>query len=231
MRILVVDDNQTYREMLKDLLAQSGYGVEVAGSAAEALDMVRRIRPALVLTDLYMPGGDGDALCRRLKADPESRGMPVLMMSGGGNKDESGRCHAAGCDDFLVKPVRQAELLLAASRHLHARLRGVRRRIAIPIALETGGARSVARSVDLSLGGLFVETTELLPPGTEALLEFTLPGAGLVFVRSEVAWVNDPRRKIKKDLPVGMGMQFTKLTPEAQMAVGRFVETHEPQRV
>jgi CheY-like chemotaxis protein len=129
---------------------------------AAAIDMVRRVRPALVLTDLYMPGGDGDELCRTLKADPETRGLPVLMMSGGGHKDESARCHAAGCDDFLVKPVRQAELLLAASRHMHARLRSLRPRIRVPIVLETGGTRHTGHTVDVSLGGLFVETSSVL---------------------------------------------------------------------
>lgn len=228
MRILVVDDNQTYREMLRGLLAQSGYEVEVAGSADEALDVVRRLRPGLVLTDLYMPGGDGDDLCRCLKSDPISRGTPVLLMSGGGRKDEAARCRAAGCDGFLVKPVRQAELLLAASRYMHARLRNLRPRVCVPVTLESAGARSTGQTVDVSLGGLFLETAHLLPPGTEALLEFTLPDVGLVLVRSEVAWVNEPRARFKRDLPIGMGMQFTKVTPEAQLALGRFIEAFEP---
>lgn len=230
MRILVVDDNQTYREMLRGLLAPGGYDVDVAASAAEALDMVRRVRPALVLADLYMPGGDGDELCRRIKADPASRATPVLMMSGGGRKDESARCLAAGCDDFLVKPVRQAELLLTASRHMHARLRSLRPRVRVPVLLESAGERYAGLTVDLSLGGLFLETDAALAPGTEVLLEFSLPEAGLLLVRAEVAWVNQPAAKIKKDLPVGLGMQFTKLTPEAQMALGRFIERDRTAR-
>jgi uncharacterized protein (TIGR02266 family) len=225
MRILVVDDNQTYREILRGLLSQSGYEVETAGSAAEAVDTVRRRRPALALVDLYMPGGDGDALCRQLKADPGSRAMPVLMMSGGGRKDESQRCAEAGGDEFLVKPVRQAELLLAVSRHLHARLRNLRVAVRTPVVVETGGVQSTVQAVDLSLGGMFVETTQLLHPGTEVLLDFTVPppAATPVLIRGEVAWLNDARAKIKRDLPVGMGLQFTKMTPEAQSALGRFL--------
>lgn len=227
MRILVVDDNRTYREMLRGLLAPGGYDVDMAGSAAEALDMLRGARPALVLADLYMPGGDGDDLCRRIKTDPASRGTPVLMMSAGGRRDESARCLAAGCDDFLVKPVRQAELLLAASRHMHSRLRNVRCRVRVPALLESAGRRHGGHTADLSLGGLFLETDAPLSPGTEVLLEFALPDAGLVLVRAEVAWANQPAGRIKKELPVGLGMQFTKLTPEAQMALGGFIERRQ----
>jgi uncharacterized protein (TIGR02266 family) len=83
---------------------------------------------------------------------------------------------------------------------------------------------SPGTSVDLSLGGMFVETSHLLPPGTEVLLEFALPGTQMpVLVRAEVAWLNEAKAKIKKNLPVGMGLQFTKVTPEAQSALGRFL--------
>jgi uncharacterized protein (TIGR02266 family) len=224
MRILVVDDNKTYRDILRALLSQSGYETDAAGSAAEALDAVRRLRPALALVDLYMPGGDGDGLCRQLKADAGAQGMPVLMMSGGGRKDEAKRCAEAGADEFLVKPLRQAELLLAMSRHLHARLKTVRPTVRVPVVVESGGEIRPGASVDLSLGGMFVETSHLLPPGTEVLLEFTLPGTQMpVLVRAEVAWLNEAKAKIKKNLPVGMGLQFTKVTPEAQSALGRFL--------
>jgi CheY-like chemotaxis protein/Tfp pilus assembly protein PilZ len=226
MQVLVVDDNQTYREILRGLLAPGGYEVQTAASAAEALDAIRRTRPGLLLLDLYMPDGDGDALCRQLRADPRTGSLPILMMSGGGRKDEAERCGAAGCNEFLVKPIRQAELLQAICRHLYGRMRNVRISIRLPLTLESGGARSAASSVDLSLGGMFVETNHLLHPGTEMLVEFTLPRpapAEPLLIRGEVAWLNQPTGKIKKDLPVGIGIQFTKMTPEAQTALALFL--------
>lgn len=227
MAILVVDDNRTYREMLRGLLAQSGYEVAAAASASEGLDMARRARPSLVILDLYMPEGDGDALCRELKADPELRATPVIMMSGGGRRDEARRCTEAGSDEFLVKPIRHAELLLAVSRHLHDRLCNHRIGARMPVTIETGGVQTTVGSVDLSLGGMFVETAHLFPPGTELLAEFVLPGAEgapPVLVRAEVAWVNEAGGKLKRDMPVGMGLQFTKVTPEARSALGRYIE-------
>jgi CheY-like chemotaxis protein/Tfp pilus assembly protein PilZ len=228
MQILVVDDNQSYAVMLRALLTRSGYEVATAASGPEALDAVRRVRPALVLMDLYMAEGDGDDVCRQLKADPESGGVPVLMMSAGGRKDEAERCVEAGCDEFLVKPIRQAELLLAVSRHLHGGIKNLRVDLQVPVTLESGGARWSATSVNLSLGGMFVELPRLFQPGAEMLLEFTLPAAPPVpiLVRGKVAWLNRAEAKIKRDLPVGMGVEFTKMAPEAQNALGLFLCSH-----
>lgn len=225
MRILVVDDNQAYAEMLRAILAKSGYEVRLAGSGAAALDAVRRGRPALVVMDLYMAGGDGDETCRQLKADPETGTLPVIMMSAGGRKDEAERCVEAGCEEFLVKPIRQAELLLAVARHLHGGMKNVRVDVRMPVGLESGGARWAATSVNVSLGGIFIEMPRLFQPGTEMLLDFQLPGAPPVplLVRGKVAWLNRPEGKIKRDLPVGMGVEFTKMAPEAQNVLGLFL--------
>ncbi len=225
MQVLVVDDNQAYGEMLRAILTRSGYDVRTAASGVAALDAVRRSRPALVIMDLYMAGGDGDAACRQLKADPETGTMPVIMMSAGGRKDEAERCVEAGCDEFLVKPIRQAELLLAVSRHLHGGIRNVRVDVRVPVSLESGGDRFAATSVNISLGGIFVELPRLFQPGTEMLLEFVLPGTPPVpmLVRGKVAWLNRPEAKIKRDLPVGMGVEFTKMAPEAQNTLGLFL--------
>lgn len=225
MRILVVDDNQAYSEMLRAILARSGYDVQVAASGGAALEAVQRSRPALVLMDLYMSGGDGDETCRRLKADPETGTLPIIMMSAGGRKDEAERCVEAGCDEFLVKPIRQAELLVAVSRHLHGGIKNVRVNVRMPVALETGGTRLTATAANISLGGIFLETPRLFQPGTEMLLDFQLPGTPAVpmLVRGKVAWTNRPEAKIKRDLPVGMGVEFTKMAPEHQNLLGLFL--------
>jgi CheY-like chemotaxis protein/Tfp pilus assembly protein PilZ len=225
MQVLVVDDNQSYAGMLRSLLTRSGYEVGTAGSVTEANDAIRRSRPGLVLIDLYMNEGDGDALCRRLKDDPETAGVPVIMMSAGGRKDEAVRCVEAGCDEFLVKPIRQAELLLSVSRHLHGGIKNVRIDVRVPVSLESGGTRWSATSVNLSLGGMFLEMPRLFQPGTEMLVDFTLPAPQplAMLVRAKVAWLNRPEAKIKRDLPVGMGIEFTKMAPEAQSALGLYL--------
>ena len=108
--ILVVDDTPQNIKVLDAVLSPRGYRVIAATSGAEALNKVGDERPDLILLDLVMPGLDGHAVCRRLREDPETRALPVIMITASGDQE---KVHAleAGADDFVAKPFNQAELL------------------------------------------------------------------------------------------------------------------------
>jgi len=107
--VLVVDDQEPVRQLAAAILGQYlGARVEEAADGAEALAQVAARCPDLILTDLMMPGVDGAELARRLKADPTTRDLPIIAMSGGPNRAEA---LAAGCDDFIPKPFRPRELV------------------------------------------------------------------------------------------------------------------------
>src|SRR3954470_19520775 len=82
-RVLVVDADVSSLEMLAVALLDSGFAVRTAASAAEALDEARRRPPALVLSDVAIPGMDGFQLCAALRGDPDLGGVPVVLLSGG----------------------------------------------------------------------------------------------------------------------------------------------------
>jgi two-component system, cell cycle response regulator DivK len=114
--ILVVDDQEPVRQLAAAILTQYlGARTDEAADGAEALARVAAHRPDLVLTDLMMPGVDGAELARRLKADPATRDLPIIAMSGGPNREEA---LAAGCDDFIAKPFRPRELVDLVRRWL-----------------------------------------------------------------------------------------------------------------
>jgi len=104
-RILIVDDERQNRQLLEVLLLADGYELDTAGSAEEALAAVRRQRPDLILLDIMMPGMDGYQVVARLKADPHTASIPVVMLSA--LDDRSSRSHGltAGAAAFLSKPV------------------------------------------------------------------------------------------------------------------------------
>jgi CheY-like chemotaxis protein len=107
--ILIVDDQEPVRQLAAAIVAQYlGAQPEQASGGEQALQMVAARRPALILTDLMMPAVDGAELARRLKADPATRAVPIIAMSGGPNREEA---LAAGCDDFIAKPFRPRELV------------------------------------------------------------------------------------------------------------------------
>ncbi|HEY2831132.1 MAG TPA: response regulator [Sporichthyaceae bacterium] len=109
-RILVVDDTPANVRLLEAVLLPRGYDVLCAGSGEEALELVAKERPDLVLLDLLMPGMNGHEVCRRLREDPATATLPVVMITASG-AGEKLQALESGADDFVTKPFDQAELL------------------------------------------------------------------------------------------------------------------------
>jgi two-component system cell cycle response regulator len=109
-RVLVVDDIVANLRLLEAKLLNEYYEVSVAGSGQEALALVQRWQPDVVLLDVMMPGMDGYEVCRRLKAQPATAHIPVVMVTALTDQAERVRGLEAGADDFLSKPVDDATL-------------------------------------------------------------------------------------------------------------------------
>ena len=117
--ILIVEDDDTLRDLLAMVVGDAlGAPVFEARNWREGLEQVRRARPALILVDLMLPPMDGLELCRRIKADPSTRDIPLLAISGGASRDQA---LAARCDDFLFKPFDYDDLLGKIRRWLRGK--------------------------------------------------------------------------------------------------------------
>ena len=110
-KILIVDDTPTNVKLLVELLGSQGYTLVTAASAAEALALVEKDPPDLVLVDVVMPGMDGFELCRELRTRPQTALLPIVMVTAMYPSDARVRGIEAGADDFLTQPVNKAELL------------------------------------------------------------------------------------------------------------------------
>lgn len=119
--VLVVDDVQANRELLEGHLDRLGYDVRQARDGVEALEAVAAEEPDLILLDIDMPRMDGITLCRRLKADPLRRLVPVVLITAHQDRPTRLRGLEAGADDFLTKPFDSAELLVRTKSLLHDR--------------------------------------------------------------------------------------------------------------
>jgi two-component system response regulator AtoC len=138
-RILVVDDDVSIRETFEQHLAQSGFEVRCVGSAEEALALLPAFDPALVITDLRLPGADGLELLSRIKAGPEE--VEVVLITAHDDMKSAVAAMKAGAYDYLVKPLDLDQIDLAVRRSLRERaLRGRMRRLtdtaAKPFALD-----------------------------------------------------------------------------------------------
>ena len=120
-RILVVDDQRTVAEMTAGLLRNLGHQVQVALDGEAALEHLRAAPFDLVVCDIMMPGMDGYAVCRKLRADPATMLLPVVLVTSGDPQAERIKGIEAGADDFLAKPVNWAELFGRVKRLLRVK--------------------------------------------------------------------------------------------------------------
>ncbi|MEV1147422.1 ATP-binding protein, partial [Micromonospora sp. NPDC049799] len=118
-RILVADDNADMRAYLARLLAGQGWRVETVGDGRAALAAIHRDPPDLVLTDVMMPDVDGFELVRRLRDEPSTRALPIVVLSARAGGDASVVGLDLGADDYVVKPFATAELIARVRAVLH----------------------------------------------------------------------------------------------------------------
>jgi DNA-binding response OmpR family regulator len=109
--ILVADDEAAIRDFLVSVLEPQGYRVLIAARGDEAISLALREAPEVVLLDVNMPGADGYEVTRALRADAATRRTAIIMLTGEAGEDRAARGFALGADDFLVKPLRPANVL------------------------------------------------------------------------------------------------------------------------
>jgi len=109
--VLVVEDSVTQREMIEDLLKGSGLTVKTAGDGVEALEQMQNVCPDIVVMDIVMPRMNGYELCRRIKTDPKTERVPVVMCSSKGEEFDRYWGMKQGADAYIAKPFQPQELV------------------------------------------------------------------------------------------------------------------------
>ena len=180
MQILVVDDEASIRELLSFNLKKNGYSVETAADGREAL--AKAAGMDLVLLDIMLPEDDGLEVCRRLKADPQTSGIPIIMLTAKAEEIDRVLGLELGADDYVVKPFSMRELL--------ARVKAVLRRSAKASQSEKG------REETLKIGGLRLDFSSYqawlhdepiaLTPKEYELLKLLVTNPGRAFTRDEL---------------------------------------------
>ena len=125
-RILVVDDNPTNLKLASDVLEFEGYHIFQAGDAEEALLVIQRMPPDLILMDIALPGMDGLALTRQLKTEALTRSIIIVALTAFAMKGDEAKAREAGCDGYITKPI--------DTRKLSGLIAGYLRRRPIPVA-------------------------------------------------------------------------------------------------
>lgn len=111
MKILLVEDNDMNRDMLSRRLSRNGYEIIMAVNGQQGVEMAVAEKPDLILMDMSLPVMDGWEATRQVKADPATRGIPVIALTAHAMVQDREKAMAAGCDEFDTKPVELPRLL------------------------------------------------------------------------------------------------------------------------
>ena len=117
-RVLVVEDNPANMKLATFLLQSVGHTVLAAADAEAGLTVARAEQPDLILMDIQLPGMDGLEATKQLKRDEATRAIPVIALTALAMKGDEARIRAAGCDDYIAKPMRYQEFLATIAAHL-----------------------------------------------------------------------------------------------------------------
>ena len=175
-RILVVDDDREVVRLIRAYLEQAGFEVLAAYDGDAAVHVIRRERPDLLLLDLMLPGKDGWAITRLVRADPALAHIPIIMLTARVDDTDKIVGLELGADDYVTKPYNPREVVA----RVRARLR--QPDVAPPQTLRVGGLEMDVRRRDVRVDGRPVELT----PTEFSLLQVLMEQAGYVLTRGEL---------------------------------------------
>ena len=179
-KIVVIEDVSDILEVIQYNLVREGYTVLASEDGQEGLELIRKESPDIVLLDLMLPGLDGLEVCRRLKTDPVTKSIPVIMVTAKGEESDVVLGLGLGADDYVTKPFSPKELV--------ARVKAVLRRG--PLKEEVGAGERIRRGglvIDAARHEVLVDGAAVSFTATELrLLHFLASHPGRVFTRDHL---------------------------------------------
>jgi len=178
--VLVVEDDADIRDLLRYNLEQEGFAVEEAGDGADALRLIERRTPELMILDLMLPGMSGLELCRKLRNTAATATLPILILTAKGEEVDRVLGLELGADDYVVKPFSPRELL--------ARIKGLLRRARAAVEPQAEGVYERGR-LRIDFGGYQVTVAgkaQTLSVREFELLKFFVQHPGRVYTREQL---------------------------------------------
>jgi CheY-like chemotaxis protein len=230
-KILLVDDTKLFLKLEKEYLKQSSVVVLTAENGRQALDIARKDRPNLIFMDLNMPVMDGATCCAALKADPDLRSIPVILVTTAGMNESVEECKNAGCDGFLTKPIDRKAFLELGRKFLSNIDRREKR---VPTSLKAllrinSRENTYGTCIDLCSRGVFIAYAGEVHIEDKVEVSMLVSGnsTDLVEAWGRVSWVNSGASRKKQKLPEGFGAEFLSIPEESVALIKKFIERVE----
>ena len=226
-KVLIVDDVNFFLDVQRHMLAQVECDILTARSGLEALRIIKKERPQLVLLDYNMPDINGDKTCEIIKRDPRYRDIPIVIVSSEPGEDTKNLCLTAGADYYLTKPVNQMEFIEAVSKLLQVRSSLYYPRVFLrsEVYLRKNGDVQRMMTVNISLTGIFLETTEPMEVGETVTIHLTIPVPRKnIEVTARVTKIVTEEDMHKTGLFPGMALEFLGLDLEDRRYIEEYID-------
>jgi two-component system alkaline phosphatase synthesis response regulator PhoP len=224
--IFLVDDNKLFLQLEKDFLKELDASIYTAGDGREALELMKVMRPDLVLLDLHMPLMDGADCCLAMKKDPKLRAIPVVIVSNLESENDRERSLGAGCDGVLAKPVGKKEILACCRKFLGKRF-PIEQRVLCrtQVVFKSGKRVNYGMSEDIGPKGIFIGFTGDMTAGERVQLNFVLPGmpGELIETMGRVAKVVKAGSVAEPGRAEGFEVDFLELDERARRLIGEYI--------
>lgn len=224
-KILIVDDSNFFIEIEKAFLKRTDCIILAANNGIEALEVVQKEMPDLILLDLYMKEMKGDECCRLIKEDEKLAHIPVIMVTSASHLGDRSRAVAAGCDDYLTKPVSKADLLRKVKKYIDLPVRSqTRAPIYSKASYMNSGKEYVGHVYVIGEGGIYIKGGKVIPVGETVNVSFSITDiAERIALEGKVVWNTDERHSYPIELTPGMGIKFTDISEEDLKAIKTYI--------
>ncbi len=223
LKILLVDSSKFFRTIEKQFLSKTPAQILEAESGEAGLAACRSAKPNLVYLSYELNDMNGSEFCRKLKSDFGIRSIPIVMICDENQPEQIAASRKAGVDGVLTKPIDRHKFM-ETGRHFLPTIREPRRTCLFRVTFRVDGEEYAGKCLDISSGGLFIDSPEKFRIGKAFDLEFVLPGQNnqAITCRGTIAWFNERPNLTKPNYPLGFGVRFVDIGPTAQKAIEEF---------
>jgi len=225
-KVLLVDESTFFLTMENQFLRKLPVSIREVYRADQALARCREEPPDLIYMAYGLPDRTGAECCRDLKADPDLSRIPVILICNESSEEEMESSRKAGCDAVVTRPLNRQRFVELA-HHFLAGVGEMRRLCRLRVHVRTPDRDFPANGFDISSGGMFIATSEKLPPGTPVYLELRLSPTGSeapeIVCDGRVSWTNADGQGPKPYYPLGFGVKFDGLKEGERTLLNRFL--------
>ena len=231
LRILLADDSRFFRAIESQFLLKTPVEILEADDCDTALEVIRNEKPDLVYMAFSLPKGGGAACCQTIKNDPVLNSTPVVIICDQGDPDQPGIARQKGCDACLSKPLDRHNFLQVGRQVLDG-IREHRQPSFFPVTFKVDAEEFVGKCLDISGGGMFIESQADIPAGTQINLSFKLPDglASQFTCTGKISWLNRKPNPMKPHYPHGLGIKFEGLPVLVHKAILRLSDKKAPKK-